>query len=91
MTDEQLERARRIVRFMEYDDPTPGSPTHQDLQTIKALLDERDRLREALEWYADEADYDDSLTEDFLLVDHAIENDRGERARTAIHPEGVKE
>jgi len=60
---------------------------------VESLWAERKRMREALEWYADEANYDeDGVLGQELMVSNVIgmfEADMGQRARAALapHPE----
>jgi hypothetical protein len=68
-----------------------GCPLDENVQHIKA---ENQRLREALEFYADEAHYDGYVDYDYQWTGEAkqydadIEGDRGEIARRAL--EGVE-
>ena len=58
--------------------------THDRDEAQQAIKDERDRLRKALEWYADEGRYMGHKSRYGQYIPADAEEDRGARARRAL-------
>lgn len=85
MTDEQLERVRELASSGVSKSPlglTNSVLFPEDQEALCAFLEQRDRLREALEFYGYRCNYEHKHGDA-----PKIDDDRGERARAALHPE----
>ncbi len=85
--DEQLERVRHLCAQQDLKPWEERFLSGGDLHALRAVLEQRDRMREALDFYAEDESYcptPPTVDDDCLPL---VESDRGQIARAAIHPE----